>query len=417
MNEPRAGDGGFIEAKGSRFVHAKSSQPIRFWAVNGPAGNTPEELRNEAKVLSKHGVNMVRHHHSRFDADGKLDPKLVRRTFDAVDAYKNEGIYSHLSLYFPLWLAPKPGNAWLKGYDGQKHPFAALYFNKDFQKLYRSWIDALLLTPAGPKKTRLIDDPAVAGFELINEDSYFFWTFDSNSIPDAELRIIETQFADWLKAQYGSLDAVLRRWKNQTTPRDAPTEGRLGMRPLWNIANEKSPRDKDTARFLVESQRNFYADMIKYLRSIGFKGMITASNWQTASAPVLGPLEKYSYTNGDFLDRHGYFGCTHTGEAADWSIRDGHTLPSIAPPCGSIPNEPGKQPGCSTTRSSTPRTTASRRCFPRPPGTGPTGSAPRPRSSSPATDRSRGPTRSSISRSMARAGRSSPASSCSRGRS
>jgi hypothetical protein len=40
---------------------------------------------------------------------------------------------------------------------------------------------------------------------------------------------------------------------------------------------------------------------------------------------VFGPLEKMSYTCGDFIDRHGYFGCDHKGDNAAWSIRNGHT--------------------------------------------------------------------------------------------
>jgi hypothetical protein len=57
---------------------------------------------------------------------------------------------------------------------------------------------------------------------------------------------------------------------------------------------------------------------------MGFRGVITASNWATASPQVFGPLEKYSYSVTDFIDRHGYFGCRGKGEAAEWSLRDGH---------------------------------------------------------------------------------------------
>ena len=63
----------------------------------------------------------------------------------------------------------------------------------------------------------------------------------------------------------------------------------------------------------------------KFLRKHGFKGLITASNWSTASPEVFGPLEKLSYTIGDFIDRHGYFGCNHKGDSAEWSVRNGHT--------------------------------------------------------------------------------------------
>ena len=78
---------------------------------------------------------------------GNLKPDAVQHTIDVVEAMKREGIYSHLSIYFPLWLKPKPGTPWLAGYDGTKHPFAALYFNKDFQQQYREWWKAVLLAP------------------------------------------------------------------------------------------------------------------------------------------------------------------------------------------------------------------------------------------------------------------------------
>ncbi len=69
--------------------------------------------------------------------------------------------------------------------------------------------------------------------------------------------------------------------------------------------------------------------------------MITASNWITASPQVLGPLEKYTYTVADFIDRHGYFGCHSQGEASEWSVRDGHTYADRSA-LRFDPEEPGK---------------------------------------------------------------------------
>ncbi len=188
---------------------------------------------------------------------------------------------------------------------------------------------------------RLIDDPAVAGLEILNEDSYLFWTFNSDAIPDPELRLIETQFGAWLKQKYGSIDRALRSWGGQKIGRDRPAEVRVGFRPLWNMFNEKTGRDKDTVRFLVESQRGFYREMYEFLRGLGFRGVITASNWITASPEVFGPLEKYSYTVTDFIDRHGYFGCRSRGEASEWSVRDGHTYADRSA-LRFDPEEPGK---------------------------------------------------------------------------
>jgi hypothetical protein len=323
LNEKEAGDGGFIAVKGSRFVHSKTGEPARFWAVNGPPGKDREALKHDARVLAKRGVNLARIHHGYFDKTGAVDRAEIQHALEAVEALKAEGIYSHFSIYFPLWLTPAADNPVLRGYDGKTHPFAALYFNPYFQAEYRKWWQTLLHTP-GPSGKRLVDEPAVMGLEIINEDSYFFWTFDAKNIPDAQLRLVEARFGDWLKPKYGSIDAAFRAWGGAKLDRDDRASGRVAFRPLWNIANQRTARDKDTAAFLLASQRAFYKETYDYLRSLGFKGVITASNWATADPRVLGPLEKYSYTPTDFIDRHGYFGGTHKGEASEWSIRDGH---------------------------------------------------------------------------------------------
>ncbi|HEV3007354.1 MAG TPA: hypothetical protein VGX78_22980, partial [Pirellulales bacterium] len=131
LNEKQAGDGGFIAVKGSQFVHGTSQQPVRFWAVNGPPRELKDRelLKQMARRLAKYGVNMVRIHGGYFDENGDVDQALVEHALDVVECMKQEGIYSYFSIYFPLWLKPKPATPWLAGYDGNHHPFAAIYFN------------------------------------------------------------------------------------------------------------------------------------------------------------------------------------------------------------------------------------------------------------------------------------------------
>ena len=325
LNERIAGEHGHIAVKDGQFVHSATGDPVRFWAVNGPPNDLEgAALKECARMLAKRGVNLVRVHGGYFNQEGEVNPGQVKHAFEIVDAMKAEGIYTHLSIYFPLWLTPKPGTAWLQGYDGKQHPFAALFFNPDFQAQYRKWWTALLTTPNPATGKALVDEPAVAGVEIQNEDSFFFWTFSEQNIPDPQLRILEKMFGDWLSKKHGSLAAALATW-NQKVKRDAPEEGRVGFRPLWNMFNEKSPRDQETAAFLLELQTGFYTETCSFLRKLGFKGLINASNWATASPEVFGPLEKLSYASCDFIDRHGYFGCNHKGEDAEWSIRNGHT--------------------------------------------------------------------------------------------
>lgn len=325
LNENFAGEHGVITAQNGQFIHSQTRQPVRFWAVNGPPHQlTGEPLKQCARQLAQYGVNLVRVHGAIFDQRGAVDLVKIRHAQDVVAAMKREGIYTHFSIYFPLWFKPAPDLDWLPGYDGQKHPFAVLMFNPQFQTRHRDWLRALLTTPDAQGR-QLLDDPAVFGIEIQNEDSFFFWTFDAKNIPDAQLHILESRFGEWLKLKYGSFDAALTRWKGLKLPRDNVAANRMAFRPLWNIAHEKTLRDQDTATFLLEVQTDFYRSTAQFLRQLGFKGLIHCSNWATASPEVLGPLEKLSYTAGDFIDRHGYFECNHKGDNAAWSIRNDHT--------------------------------------------------------------------------------------------
>ncbi|MEI7732417.1 MAG: hypothetical protein WCO56_22795 [Verrucomicrobiota bacterium] len=328
LNEKFAGEHGPIGAKDGHFIMTGNGQPVRFWAVNGPPhdATSPAALRNAAKLLAKHGVNLVRSHGGLFDGKtGELKAETIAHRQEIVEAMKAEGIYTHFSIYFPLWLSPKPGDGFLPGYDGKQHPFAVHMYNPQFIERHQAWFRALLLTPNPKTGKRLVDDPAVFGLEIVNEDSFFFWTFDEKNIPDVQLRPLEKQFGDWLIKKYGSLEQARAAWGNVTVKRDAPAEGRMGFRPLWAVVNERKVRDQDTARFLYEVQSRYYAAMYQFLRKLGFRGVINASNWTTASPEYLGPLEKMSYAECDFIDRHGYFGCGHKGSNAEWSMRDGHT--------------------------------------------------------------------------------------------
>jgi hypothetical protein len=327
LNERVAGENGFIGARDGRFIHGATGKPVRFWAVNGPPQQDKDRvaLGRTARRLAKYGVNLVRRHGPVFDKDGELDPRAAQRSIDVVETMKAEGIYTHLSVYFPLWFTPRADHPWLAGYDGKSHPFAALMFNPEFQERYRGWWRAILTTPSPVTGKALIDEPALLGIELQNEDSFFFWTFDARNIPDPQLRLLEQRFGSWLVKRHGSLEAALASWNPLRVERDAPDQGRIGFRPLWNVFSDRTARDRETAAFLFEVQRGFYEETVAFVRSLGFRGLITASNWATASPEIFGPLEKWSYAVGDFIDRHGYFECNHQGDNAAWSIRAGHT--------------------------------------------------------------------------------------------
>jgi len=340
LNEAHAGENGWIHTDGHRFVHENTGEQVRFWGVNSPAWDhySMADWQYMARLLAKYGVNLLRLHGSLLhgfaytrtnqspDIDPmELSPDKLEALMKAVAAMKAEGIYVHLSIYFPLWMQP-PSNSWeFPGYDGSQKPFAAIYFNENLEERYDSWWRTVLNTVNPYTGIAIKDDPAVMSLELVNEDSLFFNTFSYRAIPGEQMAILETSFAKWLEARYGSLENI--GWlQDFSHERDDLNNGRMGFGELRTMARRKSPRDRDTVRFLFETQRDWYRDKVEVIRKMGFKGLVTASNWITANDYIYDSLERASYMAGDFIDHHkAYFQGAHKGENASWSIRNGHT--------------------------------------------------------------------------------------------
>jgi len=333
LNEPRSGDGGFIRASGDHFIHGKTGQPVRFWAVTaGHAVLTYQrsEVDRLARFLAKHGVNMVRLHGPlwREDAQGqdlaKIDETKLNHIHYLTAALKKEGIYLALSTYFPLWLKPNGGSAF-EGYHGDKPPFALPFFSQRFQQLQKGWWQAALTVTNPYTGLSLRQDPTLAFIEILNEDSLFFWTFvPYESVPAPQMQILERLFGGWLQKKDPSLGRTFRRWGGSRIRGDDEAGGRAGLLPPSDLVSRHDARTSDTVEFMADLQRKYYDDMHRYLKEeVSFKGSVAGSNWVTADARTLGPLDKWSNAGCDFMDRHGYFGGPHEGERAAYSISTG----------------------------------------------------------------------------------------------
>lgn len=337
LNESIAGENGFIQARGEELIHQKTGEPVRFWAINTGASTLDMDaatMQYMARFLAKQGVNMVRLHGSLWSEDFRqIDPNRLKQLFRWIEALKQEGIYTALSIYFPVWLQLNPDDGFA-GYNNQ-NPFALLFFNPQFQQIYYGWWQTLLNTINPDTGKSLKDDPAVAMVELVNEDSCFFWTFaPDKNIPAAQMELLEVQFGDWLNTKYGSLDQALARWSaaNDNAPfqplqQDRPEQGRIGFLPLYDlVAQRATQRAQDTTAFLADLQQRFFQDAIQFFRQkLDYKGLIYASNWITADSRILGPVDKYTNTVADLMDRHGYFSGIHEGSRASYALSGGDT--------------------------------------------------------------------------------------------
>jgi len=320
LNEKVAGQGGAVRRKGKDLVLG-NGRAVRFWAVNVSANNAAqphESVDYLARKLAKLGVNMVRYHSPLFARRGdvsKVDPRKLDNLHYLVAAMKKQGIYTKISFYFPLWFDIKDGYG-IPGYDkiANKKPFALLYFDKRMQEIHRSWAKTLLTAKNPYTGVPLGREPAVAMVEIINEDNYFFWTFSKKNIPPVHWRRLEGLYNKWLAGRNIARRGVLMEAWHMTAG------GLKGKSP------DRRTYMSEQVRFLAAHQRKFYQDTVKYFREkLGYRGLVSCSNWKTADANMLDALERFTYTAGDVIDRHGYFGPPHKGEGANYSVRVGHT--------------------------------------------------------------------------------------------
>ncbi|MHC4716858.1 MAG: hypothetical protein ACYS5V_07810, partial [Planctomycetota bacterium] len=184
LNEQAAGQSGFVRRSGRDF-RLGDGKAVRFWAVNVSAANAAQDRASVdylARKLAKCGVNMVRFHSPLFDRTriDRLDAGKLDDLHYLISAMKARGIYTAISFYFPLWFEPKA--AWgMGGYEttANKKAFALLFFEPRMQQIYRSWARQLLTTRNPYTGLPVGRDPAVAIVEIVNEDSFFFWTFSA----------------------------------------------------------------------------------------------------------------------------------------------------------------------------------------------------------------------------------------------
>lgn len=342
LNEKVAGEAGFVrvDAKGD-FVLG-SGKPARFWAVGTDVGRekpfnppplgrkTEPDLAYHARFLAKRGVNMVRCHaflnppaDQPIDGFNAKDRDWIWRT---VAAMKKEGVYTTISPYFAL--TAKPGPTWgLEADDAH----ALLFFHPKLQAAYKGWLKKLFTEKNPYTGIPLSQDPAVAVIQIQNEDSLFFWTV--NNLKGAPREMFKRQYGAWLTKRYGSLPAASQRWQGNTLAGDDLAGGKVDFHNIWEMTQVREggmkARLDDQTRFWAETQRNFYAEIRRYLRDdLGCKQLVNASNWKTADTARLYDVERWTYTATEVDAVNRYFGGLHRGPNEGWAIQNGDKFTS-----------------------------------------------------------------------------------------
>jgi hypothetical protein len=313
LNEKVAGESGYVRTTPSGDFVLGSGQPVRFWAVNtngGPSAD-PADIRKHARFLAKRGINMVRWHGSLYPKGPNtkltdVDLNEIDKTQRFVAAMKAEGIYTTFSPYWSVATPASPG--WgLKGHPNGGMP-GLLFWDEDLQAGYKSWLREFF-TRKNPYGPPLAQEPAIALFQIQNEDSLLFWTIEG--IKGEERRRLMQKFGDWAAKKYGSMDKVKEAWGGTRAEGDDLANGIAGLMHMWEFNSDQTGgrlrRLGDTLQFFSETMHAFNANIAQFLKKeLGCKMLINAGNWYTANNLLMLDAEHWSYTANDVIGMNYY---------------------------------------------------------------------------------------------------------------
>lgn len=351
LNEAVAGQNGWIKTSsdGNDFVRG-DGEPIRFWAMGTTVYRMGmPALKDHAKFLAKRGVNLVRWHGQIVPKEPEadffsIDKKALDELFQMVAAMKEQGIYTAISPYYADLVRRRGwgkaiGNQWpVPRTAGVNNTAQLLFFDKELQAAYKSWVKQLLTTKNPYTGLALKDDPAVALFQIQNEDSLLFWSI--NRLYGEDLDTLRKTYGDWLLQKYESFEKVKTAWRN-APPEGSPivdhwSVGKVSFANIWHLTQDDVPpklqqRFRDQTEFLSETMRNFNADIVRFIRNdIKTPVLINANNWKTASVEKLNDLERYTYTVGDVMGVNRYVTSLHEGDRNGFAIARGQYYNSLS---------------------------------------------------------------------------------------
>lgn len=314
----------YIRRDGDRFVGADGT-PFRVWGMSVPTAPPRAEAEYYAKRARRLGINVARMH----SLDGDLcdrnagrnyafDPERLDRMEYFIACLKREGIYVMLDvLYnwqFPL-IGPDcglPAGVTLPG--RVRVPF---YFDAQLQKFNREFIAKILDHENPYTGLRNADDPAIAFFQIINENSMFFQDTGGKNLSDYHKQMLGRQLSAWLAKKYGDRTKLAAAWTTALKPDEDPAQGAVRFLGNWATANARGKdeafrrRANDEAQFTHDVMVDFHRGVRDFIRNeLGAKHVLVhGCGW--FGIGWLDTLDIAANLPGmDFFDAHSYWNIT-----------------------------------------------------------------------------------------------------------
>jgi hypothetical protein len=347
-----AGRHGRVTRKDDQLIY--NGKPTKFWGLNlcYNSISPPREVADrKAAFYAKYGINAVRFH--KF-ADGPgggsvltdtsavaYDPQKLDNMDYLVWQLKKHGIFVKLSANFgrvpvgPDDFARIPyveefkklgRSAW------RETPQGAMWYADEVAQLQIEQLTNLLKHTNPHTGMRYADDPAIMVLELVNENTAYFFAQGAMEASPTIKRLAGQAFFAWLQKRYRTEEALLAAWgadsincwghekmtgegwdKGLIYPVGKPWY--FDPERLNGQLKSRKQRLLDTMAFLYDRQNAFYDQFVRAIRETGYTGEILASNWQAGRA-YGHYLNLHSDARVGMIDRHNYFGGTHSMLAA-----------------------------------------------------------------------------------------------------
>lgn len=233
-----------------------------------------------ALYLARSGVNLVRIHIAddcrREGAERHLewDPEKLDRVDYLIARLKQHGIY--VMFYTPMYGRYSQADG-LASTIGRNAKIIGT-FDERMQELTRQWWRLVLTHENRYLGHPLVEDPALAMLVLTNENELFARV--PHLVEDEALAPYRQQLRErwnrWLLARYDSRDELARAWSSEEAVLQPDEDPAAGTVPL--PVHRPALRVRDLAIFCDEIQREYYRDMIAFLRGLGVEVPITGTN-------------------------------------------------------------------------------------------------------------------------------------------
>ncbi|MFN7142719.1 MAG: hypothetical protein ACK4YP_03015, partial [Myxococcota bacterium] len=281
-----------VTVKDGHLAYPDGSR-ARFWGINlvrEGALPDPAAAEDYARSLAHAGFNLVRPHHMDFEGEGSLanpergepgEPLALPEMLDRMDrfhaALKRAGVYTWLETWTLRSFRKEEGLPAPQGIPvGNKY---APFYWEEYADAKKAWVRALYDRTNPYTGLRYADDPAVAAFEIANEDSLLVaWNGGMlERLPGPHRRKLDERWNVWLRAKYKTDAALNAAWRGTS---------RAGLQlgetlALDSVAREPSLRGRtelypaaraaDLVQFYAELEDAHHAEMARFLREdLGF---------------------------------------------------------------------------------------------------------------------------------------------------